>query len=571
MRPSRNRSRPGVRPSGSRFFAAESFSEEVRREVTQIYGKKKLYSGGLSIRTTLDPKLQLLARRALTTGLIKFDRSTGWRGAVKTIDISGDWAVALRGITPPNDLRPWRLAVVLDAGDDSARIGLRPEPRRGNRREAARETGTIPLALMQWARQALPSGKLGAKVTKVSDILSPGDVVYVAPSRDKGQYHLVQIPEIEGALIAMDPNTGRVLAMSGGFSYGVSQFNRAIQAMRQPGSAIKPFVYAAALDDNYTPASVVLDAPIEIKLKNGDVWKPKNYSNKFFGPSTLRRGIELSRNVMTVRLANDMGIDKVAQMAEKLGIYDHMQRVLAMALGAGETSLVKMVAGYSMIANGGKKIDVSLIDRIQDRFGKTIYRHDKRECIGCNAAEWENQPEPEFIDNRLQVMNTYTAYQITSMMEGVVEEGTGKALKVVGKPVAGKTGTTSNERDAWFIGFAPDLAVGVYVGYDTPRTMGRLATGGHLAAPIVAQFMKTALADKPATPFRVPPGIQLIPIDIATGQRVAYGTKDSILEAFKPGDEPPSDTIIIGEGQIPADGNAALLEGGLITGTGGLY
>ncbi len=560
-----------MRAFGAQLFAAESFTEEVRREVTQIYGDKELYSGGLSIRTTLDPKLQLLARKALTTGLIKFDRTKGWRGPVKHIDASDDWSALLRAIKIPDDLQPWRLAVVLEAGDESATIGLRPKRRPGSKTEPARETGTVPLALMQWARKALRGDKLGPKVEKVSDILNPGDVVYVAPSRNEGEYHLVQIPEIEGALIAMDPNTGRVLAMTGGFSYGVSQFNRAIQAQRQPGSAIKPFVYAAALDDNYTPASVVLDAPLEIKLKNGDIWKPKNYSNKFYGPSTLRRGIELSRNVMTVRLASDMGIDKVAAMSEKLGIYDHMPHMLAMALGAGETSLIKMAAGYSMIANGGRKIDVSLIDRIQDRYGKTIYRHDKRECIGCNAKDWHNQPEPEFIDNRPQVMNTYTAYQITSMLEGVVQEGTGKALQIVGKPVAGKTGTTSEERDAWFIGFAPNLCVGVYIGYDTPRAMGRLATGGHLAAPIVADFMQPALAGKPATPFRVPPGIQLIPIDSASGQRVAYGAKDMILEAFKPGGEPPSDTVVIGTGQIPVDSDAAVFEGGLTTGTGGLY
>jgi penicillin-binding protein 1A len=560
-----------LRPFGAQLFAAESFAEEVRRGVQQIYGNDKLYSGGLSIRTTLDPRLQLLARQALTTGLIKFDRSRGWRGPLKTIPTTGDWGVRLGAIKMPGDLQPWRLAVVLDAGNDQARIGLQPKTSGNGKLDAARETGSVPLALMQWARKALADGKRGPEVKAVSDILAPGEVVYVAPSRTSGEFHLVQIPEVEGGFIAMDPNTGRVLAMAGGFSYGVSQFNRVIQAMRQPGSAIKPFVYAAALDNNYTPASVVLDAPIEFKLRNGDIWKPKNYTNKFYGPSTLRRGIELSRNVMTVRLASDMGIDKVGEMTEKLGIYDHMPGVLAMALGAGETSLIKMVAAYSMIANGGKKIAVSLIDRIQDRYGRTIYRHDQRECIGCNAPAWNNQPEPEFIDSRPEVMNTYTAYQITSMLEGVVQEGTGQALKVVGKPVAGKTGTTNDERDAWFIGFAPDLAVGVYLGYDTPRSMGRRATGGELAAPIVAQFMKAALRNTPATPFRVPSGIQLIPIDPATGQRAAYGEDDVILEAFKPGDEPPSDTIIIGEGQIPVDGNAAVFEGGLTTGTGGLY
>jgi penicillin-binding protein 1A len=391
----------------------------------------------------------------------------------------------------------------------------------------------------------------------------------------------------------MDPHTGRVLSLVGGFSYSRSQFNRAVQALRQPGSSFKPIVYAAALDNGYSPSSVVLDAPVEFKMADGKMWKPKNYQNKFFGPSTLRRGIEQSRNVMTVRLAAELGMVKVADLAQRLGIYDKLPLQLAMALGAGETTLLKMVTAYSMIDNGGKKIDATLIDRIQDRYGRTIFRHDARDCGSCSAAEWsEGLPEPELLDVREQVMSPYTAYQVTSMMEGVVERGTGKKVKVVGKPVAGKTGTSNDERDAWFIGYTPDLVVGAYIGYDNPKPMGKGRTGGELAAPLVADFMQLALRDKAATPFRVPRAIELIPIDAKSGKRAIYGKDGTILEAFKPGDEPPDATKIIGEGtvtaQAPAQGEGMVLvpaqqpaqqpatpppadNGGLTTQGGGLY
>jgi penicillin-binding protein 1A len=562
----------GVRlePPGARLFAAESFAEEVRREVLQIYGEDKLYIGGLSIRTTLDPKYQIMARQALTRGLLKFDRSRGYRGPLKTIDVADDWGVAISKIDFPADLAPWTLAVVLEASEREAKIGLRPEIKPGGI-DAERATGTIPLELVKWARAAGEEGASGPEIAAVSDVLHMGDVIYVAPSREKGQFHLVQMPEVEGALVAMDPHTGRVLALVGGFSYGKSQFNRAVQAMRQPGSSFKPFVYAAALDSGYTPSSVVLDAPIEIKMQSGEIWAPENYTKKFYGPSTLRRGIELSRNVMTVRLAQDLGMKRVAEMAERLGIYDNMLPVLANSLGAGETTLLRMTSAYSMINNGGKRIKPTLVDRIQDRYGRTIYRHDERDCTHCKAEKWESQPEPELADTRDEVINPYTAYQITSMLEGVVERGTGQRVKVVGKPVAGKTGTSNDEKDAWFIGFTPDLTVGVYVGYDNPKPMGRHATGGELASPIVADFLKLALKDKPATPFRVPSGVQLIPIDPATGQRAAYGDPSVILEAFKPDDAPPDETIVIGDSTAPADGEAAVIEGGLTTGTGGLY
>ncbi|WP_137390543.1 penicillin-binding protein 1A [Rhodoligotrophos defluvii] len=562
------------RSIGAELFSAEYFTEEVRREVLELYGEKKLYDGGLSIRTTLQPALQIYARQVLNRGLVKFDRARGYRGPVKTIDISGDWGKALADMNAPADIAPWQLAVVLETTDKEATIGLTPKRLVGGGLEKGRDTGVIPLKLLTWARAATGRG-LGPQVKSVEQVLKPGDVVYVAPAEEGGIFHLVQVPEIEGGLVAMDPHTGRVLAMVGGFSYGMSQFNRASQARRQPGSSFKPFVYAAALENGYTPSSVIMDAPIEVRMANGTIWSPKNYSNKFYGPSTLRRGIELSRNVMTVRLAQDMGLEKVSELAERFGIYDKMPPVLSMALGAGETTLMRMTAAFSMLDNGGKRINPTLIDRIQDRYGHTIYRHDARDCSQCKADGWHNQPEPELVDNREQVIDPYTAYQITSMMEGVVQRGTGRIVSKVGKPLAGKTGTTNDEKDAWFVGYAPDLAVGIYVGYDNPRPMGRGSTGGEIAAPIFADFMKLALKDKPGIPFRIPPGVQLIPINPSNGQRAAYGDANVILEAFKPGEGPPNDTVVIG-GQAVAHGGGADFslpqgDGGLSTGTGGLY
>ncbi len=574
------------RPLGAQLFAAESFAEEVRRELIALYGKDKLEKGGLSVRTTLDPKLQIFARQALARGLIAFDRKRGYRGPLSKIELPDDWGAAIGKIAVPPDVAPWRLAVVLEAGAEQAKVGLQPKTLASGELAAGRETASVPLALVKWARAYVDGSKLGPEIEAVGEVLAPGDVIYVAPSKDAALWHLVQMPDVEGALVAMDPHTGRVLSLVGGFSYGKSQFNRAVQAMRQPGSSFKPIVYAAALDNGYTPASVILDAPVEFNQPNGRVWKPKNYQNEFFGPSTLRRGVELSRNVMTVRLAADLGMTRIADLAERLGIYDHMPRYLAMALGAGETTLLRMTTAYSIIANGGKKVEATLIDRVQDRYGRTIFRHDKRDCSACKADTFSaGDVEPELLDVREQVMNPYTAYQITSMMEGVVERGTGQKLKIVGKPVAGKTGTSNDEKDAWFIGFSPDLTVGVYVGFDTPTPMGRRRTGGELAAPIVADFMRLALRGKPGTPFRVPRGIELMPIDAKTGQRGIFGEAGVILEAFKPGEEPPSAFPVNGEDIAPTlaqgggldpepeppPGQPASGEGRLTTGTGGLY
>ena len=543
------------RPFGAQLFAAEGFAEEARRDLVQMYGKEALNKGGYSVRTTLEPKMQIFARQAVARGLIGFDRKRGFRGPVKHVDLAeGDWAAALDGIHVPDDIAPWKIAIVTAVDATGATVGIQPPYGQNNKLTDARETGTIPLNLMAWARQYVDGTVLGKEIKKATEVLNVGDIVYVAPSGQPNSWHLVQLPDVEGGLVAMDPHTGRVLAMVGGFSYGNSQFNRAVQAMRQPGSSFKPIVYAAALDNGYSPASVLLDAPVEYKLQNGDVWKPKNYEKNFFGPSTLRRGIEQSRNTMTVRLADSMGMTKIADLAQRLGIYEKMPLELSMALGAGETTLLKMTTAYSIIANGGKKVEATLIDRIQDRFGHTIYRHDNRDCTACKLDAYvPGMAEPDLIDTREQVMNPFTAYQITSMMEGVVERGTGKKVQIVGKPVAGKTGTSNDERDAWFVGFTPDLTVGVYIGYDNPKPMGKGRTGGELAAPVVADFMRLALRDKAAIPFRVPRDIELIPIHVNTGKRGIFGEDGVILEAFKPGDEPPSDTIMIGNSSLPLD------------------
>ena len=570
------------KPTSTHTFAAEYFAEEVRRELYDRYGEKKLYDGGLSVRTTLDTKLQVLARQTLTEGLVQFDEAQGWRGPVAKIDISGDWGVKLADVKALADVAPWRLAVVLETSDQSARIGLQPGREPGGYISKERDVGIVPLDGMKWAKSG------GKAVTKVSQVLNPGDVVYVEPAKLAGQYRLHQMPEVSGAMVVEDPWTGRVLAMVGGFSYDQSQFNRATQALRQPGSSFKPIVYAAALDNGYTPSTLVLDAPIEIDQGPGlGVWKPENYENNFYGPSTLRFGIEHSRNVMTVRLAQDVGMPLIAEYAKRFGVYDGLPPYLSFALGAGETTLLRMATAYAMFDNGGRRVKPTLIDRIQDRYGHTVYRHDERECIGCDARKWENQPEPSLIDRREQVLDPMTAYQITSMMEGVVLRGTAAGAgfqKEFGKPVAGKTGTTNDEKDAWFIGFTPDIVVGVYMGYDKPRHLGRGATGGHLAAPIVKDFMKVALADKPAVPFRVPPGIKLIRVDLKTGQRAGPGTEKVILEAFKPGTAPPDNYSVVGYGndqqqQEPAPGRGPPgffrvspdADRAVRSGTGGLY
>jgi len=561
------------RPFGAKVFAGEYFAEEVRRTLIEMFGVDKTEGGGLSVRTSMDPTLQRMAKKALVDGLVAYDRRHGWRGPVQKIDMSGEWFRALSNIVLPGVIDPWRLAVIVQVDNkDGLLVALRST--------AGLINPTTKIGEPEMAHVARKTTRWASKKS-LSRFLKPGDVIYVAPSTNKkgeaiaGEWKLMQKPAVDGGIVAMDPHSGRVLALVGGFTFGLwakgDQFNRATSAKRQPGSAFKPLVYAAAIDNGYTPATIVLDAPIAIDQGGGlGVWKPHNYGKKFYGPSTLRTGIVRSRNVMTVRLARDLGMPLIAEYARRFGVYDNLLPVLSMSLGAGETTLIKMVNAYSMLANGGKQIRASLVDRIQDRYGRTVWRHDQRTCSTCDNAEWQGQDEPELEDHRRQIIDPHTAYQMVSIMEDVVQRGTGRRVRAVGKPIAGKTGTTNDEKDAWFVGFAPDLAVGVYVGFDTPRPMGRGETGGSVASPIFTSFMKMALADKPAVPFRRPPGIKLIRINRKTGMRASGSGGDTLLEAFKPENEPADSSS-----QFLPDGENVdlwLTPGGSTIGSGrGLY
>ncbi|MER2606096.1 MAG: penicillin-binding protein 1A [Siculibacillus sp.] len=539
------------RTTGAHIFAADYFAEEVRRQLIERYGEKGLYQGGLSVRTTLDPRLQQLARKALVKGLVNFDMDSGWRGPVSRLTYSGDWGPKLAEVKALGDVPEWRLAVVLSVADQEAIIGLQPHKLITGEVSTERERGVIPADQAKWANRWAEGAKRTAIGRGMAGILMPGDVVYVEKTgtgaSDRQTYRLRQVPEVAGAIVVMDPHTGRVLATTGGFSFAESEFNRATQAWRQPGSSFKPFVYAAALDNGYTPSSLVLDGPIEIQAGPGQpVWKPENYSAKFYGPSTLRVGIEQSRNTMTVRLAKDMGMPLVVEYAKRFGIYEDLGAYLPMSLGAGETTVLRLTGAYATIANGGRKVKASFIDRIQDRYGKTIFKHDGRVCEGCDAPKWAKQPEPELIDEREQVLDPMTAYQITSIMEGVIQRGTATVLSDLKRPIAGKTGTTNDEKDVWFVGYTPDLVAGVYLGYDKPRHLGHGVSGGHTAAPVVRDFFAEALKDTSAVPFRVPPGIRLVAVNRATGMRASPGDGGAIMEAFKPGTAPPDTYSVIG-------------------------
>lgn len=533
------------RPASLRRYNAEYFVEEVRREVYSRYGEEQLYGGGLSIRTTLNTDFQKLAQQSLRDGIQEYDRRQGYRGPFATLETLEAWWEQLTKIEIPLDLAPWRLAVVLSVDDETQRanIGLRPRMTRARRFEDSIDLGVIELAGVTWAR-AKPSPEngykiKGPKIKRVSQVLAAGDVVWVSKVGDDETYALKQLPEANGAMVAMDPHTGRVLAMSGGYSFSASEFNRATQASRQPGSAFKPFVYAAALDSGFTPASLVLDAPFVMEQgKDQGLWKPENYGRRFYGLSTLRLGMEKSRNLMTIRMAQEIGMNKITDYAKRFNINNSMPRVLAMSLGAGETSLMRLTTAYAMLVNGGKRVAPLFIDRVQDRYGKTLFRYDQRDCFGCNAQEFDEQEAPELPDEREQVLSPQTAYQVVSMLEGAVKRGTGRRISTIGKPLAGKTGTTNDSRDAWFVGFSADLVVGVYIGYDDNRPLGDGESGGRVAGPVFKSFMEQALEQMPTPPFRVPPDVNLVRINAKTGKLAKPNDETVILEAFKPGTEP---------------------------------
>lgn len=500
------------RLAGDQFVAASHFVEEVRRQVQAQYGEDAVYDGGLSIRSTLDTRLQLAAAQALRRGLEEYDRRHAYRGPLSRGDAAGDVAAQLGEAPAPPALSNWRRAMVTAAS--GANITLTDE---------AGETGRVLAEDVTWAR---------------ANRLPRGAIVY-AQRGQNGRYAIRQVPEIQGALVAMDPHTGRVLAMVGGYSLSESSgLNRATQAQRQPGSSFKPIVYAAALDQGATPATLVDDGPLAIEAGDGTNWSPENYSREFYGPTTLRRGLELSRNAMTARVAYELGADRVLEYGRRLGVYgDNTQAVFALALGSGETTVMRMTTAYAMFVNGGRWIQPVVIDRIQDRNGQTVFRRDQRECAEC-TAEWRRQSAPVLPDTRQQVLDPVTAYQIVSMAEGVVQRGTATTVNSLGYPLGGKTGTTNDYRDAWFIGFSPDLVVGVWAGFDTPRDMGEGETGGRISAPIFRDFMREALRDTPPTPFRIPSGVRLVRIDAISGQLPGADTTQTILEAFKPDTEP---------------------------------
>lgn len=525
---------PHFRPAGAQSPEAQFFAEEIRRWIQQNYGDQALYDGGLAVRSTFDPKLQRFGTMALRKGLVGYDRRHGWRGPVTRVDLTADWQKKLKDMPVLADITEWRLAAVTGYGpNESVRLAF-----------ADGSEGKIPLSEMKWARKFITDERQGPEPKKASEVVTPGDVVYVealpkaTDGSTNGQYGLRQVPKVNGGLLAMDPHTGRVLALVGGFSYYASEFDRAWQALRQTGSAFKPVVYAAALDMGYTPSSIVLDVPFVASQGHGlPAWRPENYDEGFAGPSTLRQGLEKSRNLMTVRIAADIGMEKVVEYARKMGTSDQMLAVLANALGSTESTLVRMTTAYSMFVNGGKRIYPALVDRIQDRHGKTIYRHDKRVCEGCNADVFANQEEPLIANNAETVLDARTAYQIVHMLEGVVERGTAMVAKQVGVPLAGKTGTTNDYKDAWFVGFSPNLAVGIYIGFDQPASLGRGETGGTNAAPIFKEFMMDAVGKQPPVPFRIPPGIRLVRVDLKSGRPSSTG---AVLEAFKAGTEPGS-------------------------------
>ncbi|MBU1384192.1 MAG: penicillin-binding protein 1A [Alphaproteobacteria bacterium] len=485
-------------PRRAQYADADFFVEEARRRAIAQFGAEEVNRGGYYMRTTLDPELQSAAREALMKGLENYDRRHGWRGAWGTTDFAEGWQeTALKGVRPP-ERRAWRAAAIESVSGNTVRVRV----------AADGATGTLLTADAAWAN--------------ANRQLKRGDLIFVEPSGD--QFALKQVPAVNGALVAIEPQSGRVLAMVGGYSYALSSFNRATQAERQPGSAFKPFVYAAALEGDYTPASIVLDAPISFAGgANGGRWTPENYSREYYGPQSLRRGLELSRNVMTVRLAQAVGMPNIVELSKKMGVSDKLQPNLSVSLGAGETTPYDLTAAYAAFINGGRRVDPYLIEVVQDRDGETLFRADQRRCRDCGRA-FSGQESPRLEPRGTQVIDPITAYQISSMLEGVVQRGTGASARGLGRWVGGKTGTTNEYRSAWFVGFSSDIVVGVFIGFDDNRPLGSGETGATGPVPVFTDFMQVALKKRPARPFVRP-------------KNAVFRTVNGIEEAFRPGTE----------------------------------
>ena len=519
--------RPELKPVEAQYFL-----EDVRKKLIDKYGENKLYKGGLTVKTSLDPRLQKIADNTLKYGLISYDRRHGWRGPLANVDIKDtDLKKDLSNIPIPEAFPNWKASVIVHIDNLGVNIFFDDV-----------SYGRINLKDLKWARQWRRNQYLGPPIKYPQDVLAIGDIVYVEEKNEKEDfveygllslYNLRQFPDVNGALVALDPHTGRIFAISGGISFNRSEFNRATQAYRQPGSAFKPFVYLTALEKGFAPNSKILDAPFVID-QGADLgkWSPTNYTNKFYGLSTMRLGLEKSRNLMTIRLAQMVGIESIVDTAKRLNIVEDIDPVLSMALGAGETTLEKLTVAYATLVNGGKKISPSLIDRVQNRNGETIEKHDNRLCINCKIKELDISLEPKIVNSQEQIIEPVHAYQVVSMLEGAILRGTGKKVSVIKKPLAGKTGTTNESNDTWFIGFSPDLVVGVYVGFDTPKSLGLRETGASVASPIFRDFMYLALENEKGTPFRIPSKARLVKINLETGNLAKKKDKNVILEAF---------------------------------------
>jgi penicillin-binding protein 1A len=513
---------------------ASFFSDSVKKELTDLYGSDSVFENGIVVRTTLDLKLQKIAVSAFEAGIEEYDRKHGYRGALGKIDTNGNWQKELGEFDPQKLYKEsWSKAVVLSLAKDFATIGVENG-----------SLGSIEFSSLKWARKFININSRGANPKKINDVLAVGDVVLVEKTDKNESYVLRQIPEVNGGFVAMDPHTGRVVAMTGGYVDAPNQFNRATQAMRQPGSTMKTFGYIAALENGMTPATIIMDEEISLNQGAGlPPYHPTNYSGGYYGPTTLRSGLEQSRNITTVRMADQVGLDKVVEVIKRFGINDDPQKIYSLVLGSTETTVMRLASAYGMMVNGGKRITPAMIEKIQDRDGKTIYRRDQRECQNCFVGDFNDSvekdaydlPLPDLNDETERVIDSATAYQITSMLQGVVDRGTAARAKAVGKIIGGKTGTTNSSFDSWFVGFSPDLVVAVYIGFDMPKSLGSEETGASVALPVFVNFMKEALANKPSTPFRVPNTVKFVKIDRTSGRLPTPSTpKDRIFfEAFK--------------------------------------
>ena len=494
-----------------RIFLEDSryFVEDVRKNVVEKYGFDKVYKQGFNIKTPLNLDLQNIATKALRVGLVNYDKRKGWRGSLINKKFNDKWTEGLEKFKLENSIG-WNIAIVKRIDKFEAIIET-----------TDKQTGIIEYEDINWTRK------------NFNKLFKVGDVIYVK-KKNEGNYSLKQLPKANGAIVVMDPYSGRVYAISGGFSFKKSEFNRATQALRQPGSAFKPFIYALALENNFTPSTLILDAPIV--LDQGDdlkMWKPENYGKKFYGPSTLRMGVEKSRNVMTVRVAQELGIDKVINFSKKLNIYENPEELMSISLGSAETTLLKITSAYCSFVNGGKLVNPILIDRIQDSEGKTIFNNEKRFCVNCDQISFKGKQIPKIESNYKQIFSPQTAYQMTSILEGVIKRGTGKKLRKLNLQLAGKTGTTNKNIDTWFIGFTSNLVIGTYVGHDNPKSLGRYETGSKTAMPIFKEFVQNAISNYEARPFKVAKNIKMMVVDVKTGKKADFGSKETIIESFK--------------------------------------